>query len=61
MMNWFKTSIAELKEIVVKCALSLFVFLDVPSAKLEEIDIDALRNWLVNPNFSSDGKRLVIL
>jgi len=34
----------ELNAIVVKCALSLFVCLDVPSAIFEEIETVALRN-----------------
>jgi hypothetical protein len=37
-----KTSIVELYATFEKYALSLFVFLDVPSAKFEEIEIEAL-------------------
>ena len=46
---------------VVKCALSLFVILDVPSAKLAPIEFVDLLIWLISPNFSSSGKVEVTL
>jgi hypothetical protein len=35
------------------------VFLDVPSAKFEATETEALHNGLTKPNFSFSGKRFV--
>ena len=60
-ISWQSNSIKEPNESCVKCALSFFDVLLEPSAKFEDIEIDALRNWLTKPNFSSEGNSFVIL
>jgi len=59
MMSWFSTSTPDPKAIVVKCALSLNVFLADPSAIFEHVDNEARLNCDVNPYFSDSGNLVV--